>query len=155
MSFAFHGQCHCGNVEVTFETGLRAEELPVRACACSFCRSHGARTTSDPNGRAKITIHDSRQLIRYRFGLKTADFLVCGTCGVYVGAVMQAGEKAYATVNINAFDALESFTQEPVAVTYERETEAERKARRERNWTPVVSFRVGSGENCGDLGRAP
>ncbi|MGH7773228.1 MAG: GFA family protein [Candidatus Binatia bacterium] len=137
---SFHGQCHCGNVEVTFETKLRVEELRIRACSCSFCRSHGARTTSDPSGKVKITVHDSSQLIRYRFGLKTADFLVCGRCGVYLGAVMKAGEETYATVNTRTFDHAEKITQEPLIVTYEGETEAERKARREANWTPVAAF---------------
>ncbi len=136
---SFHGQCHCGNVELTLETKLRADQLRIRACSCSFCRRHAARTTSDPNGRVKITVQDSRQLIRYRFGLKTADFLVCGRCGVYLGAVMKAGEKAYATVNIRTFDDFENFTQGPVAVSYEGETEAERRARRKTNWTPVAA----------------
>lgn len=137
---SFHGQCHCGNLELVFETGLRPDQLPIRACSCSFCRSHGARTTSDPNGRVEITVHDSSLLIRYRFGLKTADFLVCGRCGIYLSAVMKVGDKAYATVNINTFDAVENFTQRPVAVTYDGETENERIARRQASWTPVVTF---------------
>lgn len=140
MSLSFHGRCHCGNVEFIFETGLTAEQLPLRACACSFCSSNGARTTSDPKGCVKITVHDSNLLIRYRFGLKTADFLVCGRCGVYLGAVLTAGDKAYATVNINTFDSLESFRQKPLTVTYDGETEVGWRVRREANWTPVTAL---------------
>ena len=61
------------------------------ACApasAAFCRAHGARTTSDPNGAMRIRIRDSEKLQRYRFGLKTADFLICRACGVFVGALM-------------------------------------------------------------------
>ncbi len=136
----FYGRCRCGNLELTFESKLRSEELPIRACSCSFCRSHGALTTSDPDGSVKIIVHDSSILDRYRFGLKTADFLVCKRCGVYLAAVLTAGKRSYATVNINVFDSSTSFTQEPVTVTYDGETEEERKARREANWAPALEI---------------
>ena len=136
----FHGSCHCGNLELTFETELKPAQLPVRACSCSFCRRHGVRTTCDPQGKVKITVHDSGLLHRYRFGMKTADFLICKRCGIYVGAVIGAGDKAYATVNINTFDDSEGITQEPISVTYEGETAEQRRVRRAANWTPVVGF---------------
>lgn len=134
----FSGRCHCGNIEFTFQSRLSAEQLPVRACSCSFCRAHGVRTTSDPHGRARITAHSADQLIRYRFGLKTADFLVCGRCGIYVGAVMAMEQACYAVLNINTFDCAESFKQEARPVSYDCETEAERIHRRQANWTPAV-----------------
>ena len=137
---SFRGSCHCGNVEIVFESALKAEELPVRACACSFCRRHGALSTSDPKGSVKIAIHDSSRLIRYRFGLKTADFLICKRCGVYLAAVMAAGGKSYAVVNINTLDFRERFRKEPATVSYDGESEAERIARRKANWTPVIAF---------------
>ncbi len=140
MSYSYHGQCHCGNLELAFETNLKPEQLSVRACSCSFCWSHGTRATSDPKGSVKITVHDSNQLIRYRFGLKTADFLICKRCGVYLAAVMTEGGKAYATVNINTLDFLERFRKKPVTVSYDGENEVERIARRKANWTPVVAF---------------
>jgi hypothetical protein len=98
------------------------------------------RATSDPQGKAWITVHDSGLLNRYRFGMKSADFLICKHCGIYLAAVMRAGERAYATLNINTFDDSESFTQAPLSVTYDGETEAERRGRRAANWTPVVAF---------------
>ena len=134
----FSGRCHCGNVEFTFQSSLSADRLPVRADGCSFCRAHGVRTTSDPNGRARITVHDPNQLIRYRFALKTADFLICGRCGIYVGAVITVDSTCYAVLNINTFDDAESFTREARAVSYDGETEAERIRRRQSNWTPSV-----------------
>ncbi len=140
MPSFYHGSCHCGNIEIAFETNLTPEGLSVRACSCSFCRSHGARSTSDPKGSVKISIHDSNQLIRYRFGLKTADFLICKRCGVYLAAVMTEGDKSYATVNISTFDFLERFRKKPATVSYDGENEAERIARRKANWTPVIAF---------------
>lgn len=134
----FSGRCHCGNIEIEFERGLPMGQLSVRACSCSFCRTHGARTTSDPNGRVRITVHDPDQLIRYRFGLKTADFLTCGRCGIYVAAVLTAGESSFATVNVNTFEAAESFSQAARTVSYNGEGEAERIRRRQENWTPAI-----------------
>src|SRR5439155_217050 len=73
-----------------YRVGLH--HLALRADTCSFCRRHGARTTSDPSGHVAITVHHPDQLLRYRFGLRTADFLVCTRCGIYVkGTVAQKG----------------------------------------------------------------
>ena len=132
------GRCHCGNIELALETSVLPEDLSLRADTCSFCRRHGARTTSDPSGRAVITVHRPEQLLRYRFGLGTADFLVCGRCGVYMAAVMTEGTRCYATVNVNAFDAVHRFTQPATPVTYEGESAPERSARRRARWTPAV-----------------
>ena len=134
------GRCHCGNLELTLASPRPPERLPVRACACSFCRGHGARTTSDPDGRVSITVHAPELLSRYRFGMRTAEFLICARCGAYLAAVLTVGGSLYATVNINALDCAARFTQPPLTVTYEAETAAERVARRVANWTPVVSI---------------
>jgi hypothetical protein len=132
------GRCHCGNLELSLETSARPEELALRADTCSFCRRHGARTTSDPSGRVVITVHHPGELLRYRFGLGTADFLVCARCGIYVAAVMNDGSGCYATVNVNTLDAVDPFTQPAAPVTYEGESAAERAARRRARWTPAV-----------------
>ena len=132
---ALTGGCHCGAVAVTFATRRRPEELPLRACACSFCRRHGARCASDPAGSVRIDVADPARVSRYRFALGTADFLVCARCGVYVAAVLAGGPKAYAIVNVNALDA--AFPQAAASVSYDHEDEAARRARRESNWTPA------------------
>jgi len=132
------GHCHCGNLELALETSVRPEELSLRADTCSFCRKHGARTTSDPSGRVVITVHHPDELLRYRFGLETADFLVCTRCGIYVAAVMSEGATSYATVNVDTLDAVDRLTQPATPVTYEGESAAERSARRRTRWTPAV-----------------
>ncbi len=134
----FSGRCHCGSLEVKFESRVPAGQLSVRACSCSFCRAHGARSTSDPNGHVEITVNDPGQLIRYRFATKTADFLICGRCGIYVAAVLTVGSSSYATVNVNTLDSAKSFLQEARSMNYDGETETERIRRRMKNWTPAT-----------------
>ncbi|HEX3810276.1 MAG TPA: hypothetical protein VHW02_11330 [Rhizomicrobium sp.] len=73
----FDGGCHCGNLSYVFEASAGLDELGLRADQCSFCPAHGARNTSDPSGKMHIAVRDPVKLARYRFGLKTADFLVC------------------------------------------------------------------------------
>jgi hypothetical protein len=139
----FTGRCHCGNLAVTFESPSAPEDLVVRSCACSFCRRHGARCVSDPAGTVRIAVHDPALLLRYGFGLRTADFLVCRRCGVYLGAVMAVGGSAVATINVNTFDPPHPFQRAGVPMDYGRESEPERRARRAAGWTPVAVFDIG------------
>ncbi len=131
------GGCHCGNVTFRLAASRPPEALPVRACGCGFCRRHGARSTSDPDGRITFAVADPAGLNRYRFGLKTADFLVCRDCGVYVGALMPDGERAFAIINVNACDQPQRFLQKLVAMDYGAEDAAGRQARRRARWTPA------------------
>ena len=66
------GACHCGAIRVEFET---AAPLAPRACQCSFCRKHGARTVSDPEGTAELRL--APETLRYRFASRAADYLLC------------------------------------------------------------------------------
>ena len=130
------GTCHCGNIAIVLETEQDPRDLPLRACACSFCRRHGARTTSDPAGRARVGIQDRALTSRYVFGLRTAEMVVCARCGVYCGAVMREGKQAWAVLNANLF--LDpAFDRSAETVSYEGETPEQRIARRKRLWTPV------------------
>jgi hypothetical protein len=110
-----------------------------------FCRAHGVRSTSDPNGRVEIAVRDPAQLIRYRFVTRTAEFLICARCGIYAAAVLTSGESSYAIVNVNALDAAKKFTQEIRSINYEGESESKRIQRRRANWTPAV-LKLGKGE---------
>jgi hypothetical protein len=85
-----------------------------------------------------ITVDDPSALTRYRFGLRTADFLVCARCGVYVAALMTEARGSWATVNVNVLEAVDGFGREPECVSYEGETESERRTRRRARWTPAI-----------------
>lgn len=132
-----HGRCHCGRIEFHFDTALTPQQLPLRRCGCSFCRKHGARTTSDPAGTVRFGVRESQDLRRYRFGLHTADFLLCARCGAYLAAMIKHEGRAYATLNANCFDDVAVLEQEAPLVHYEGETAEQRRARRMARWTPV------------------
>lgn len=128
------GPCHCGNLGYRFETRLTPTTLAPRACGCSFCRAHDATSVSDPDGSLSFTIRDPALVSHYRFGLRTADFLVCRTCGVYVGAVIERDGRRWGIINLRAS---EFYDLPATAVSYDRENEAVRVDRRLTRWTPV------------------
>jgi hypothetical protein len=134
----FDGGCHCGNIEVVFETGQPPDSLQLRECGCTFCRRHGSTAITDPAGRLEVRMRDLREVSRYTFALRTADFLVCRTCGVFVAAVCTVEGTTYATLNANVLERRDAFTRPPLPVRYDAETAAERIARRRRAWTPAA-----------------
>jgi hypothetical protein len=140
--YHFTGGCHCGNLRYFFDATAGLDVLGLRADLCGFCRSHGARTTSDPNGAIRITVRDESKLSRYRFALKTADFLVCRYCGVYIGALMEDGGRMWFTVNVNSFDEKPVLEFPVVSHDYGGEDVAGRIARRKNKWTPVSDLRI-------------
>jgi hypothetical protein len=131
-----HGGCHCGRVEVSFETALVPAMMEIRACQCSFCRRHGAKTVTDPNGNLTIAAPASG-LSRYRFGLRTADYILCANCGVYIAAVINDGPEKRATLNAAGL-MIEGLCDRPAKpVDLDHEDAAGRRERRHRNWTPT------------------
>ncbi len=125
-------------------TRLAAAHLPVRACQCSFCRRHGALTSSDPAGTLGFAVRVPVALLRYRFATGSADFLLCARCGVYVGAVMEEDGRRFGIVNLNALDARADLTQVPETMDYSAEDASARRVRRRARWTPMVDDK-GSG----------
>ena len=128
-----HGACHCGAVRVELET---EHQLGVRADGCSFCAGRGVRSASDPDGALRIRA--DHRLTRYRFGHRTADFLICATCGTYVAAVMDSVRGPVGVVNVagTAMAALRDL--DPEWKDFDGEGEAERIARRLTRWTPTT-----------------
>ena len=133
----FEGRCHCGAIRFELRTSRAPAQWAVRACQCSFCRGHGARTTSDAEASVRFIIPDETRLNRYRFASKSADFYVCRECGTYVASVIDSPRGRFATLNVNVISPAVSV---PAAapVTYDDETPAQKLARREQKWTPVT-----------------
>ena len=129
----YPGACHCGAIGVFFETDADPSLLQVRACQCSFCRRHGAKTVSDPDGRLTLSF-DAESVHLYRFGTRSADFLICRECGDYVAAVMDD----VAVLNVVAADLIPFAGRQSEPVTYDAETPDEKRARRRARWTPLV-----------------
>jgi hypothetical protein len=155
------GGCHCGALAVRFVTRKRPADLPLLACQCSFCRRHGTRATADPDGRMVLTVRDPAALSRYEFGLRTAQYLICRTCGTYIGAVCSdmgggggGGERGLLNVNCLSEAARAAFDgREPAPVRYDEEPREARLARRRTGWTPV-GWEFGSGERAEQNRRA-
>jgi len=110
----------------------------MRACQCSFCRKHGSVAVSDPAGLVEIKLADPEKASRYRFGLATADYLVCRDCGVYVAAVMTEGDKSWSVAIVNALDHRADFTGLVEPVDFSAEDGDDRRARRRARWTPTI-----------------
>ena len=138
-----NGGCHCGALQIEFESATAPAAMEVRACQCSFCRKHASLAVSDPEGSVRVILQDPTVVQRYRFGLATADYLLCGRCGVYVSAVIEEAGQHYAIVITNALENAERFSQAPMAVTYDAEDEAARRARRRAKWTPAEVVEIG------------
>jgi hypothetical protein len=130
------GECHCGRLKATFETDKAPAELGLRACQCGFCRRHGARTVSDPQGEVVLEAA-AEDVIRYAFALKTCEFLICRRCGIYVAAVMGEGDDKRATLNAAGLALKEFLAVDAMPVQYGSETREERVRRRQMLWTPV------------------
>lgn len=140
--YVYPGSCHCGNLTLRLESDRAPEELGLRADTCSFCARHHGRYTSDPAGELHLDARDEALLSRYRFGTRTADFLICRACGVFVAAYMP--EPPLAVVNVHALDARGDFLALPLVVAdLDGEALEARLARRRARWTPVGSFTLG------------
>ena len=130
------GVCHCEAIRIAFES---EKPFAPRACQCSFCRRHGARTVSDPEGEAELSW--SVEPILYRFASRAADYLICRGCGIYVGAMAEIDGRVVVTLNLNAFDETRpELTAEPVS--YEGESVEHKASRRATGWTPLPRSRV-------------
>ena len=115
--------------------------MPLRSCSCSFCRSHGTRTLSDRGGQVEISASDWNLVERYRFGSRTADYIVCRRCGVYIGALCETSGGLRAVVNVNCLENRAAFTQIPAAPNYDGEAIDARLDRRAANWMPAIERR--------------
>jgi len=82
-------------------------------------------------------VSDRTTIIRYRFATKTAEFLICGRCGIYVGAQMKEQGGTYAIANLCALDVYADFTFKPEPMDYSAEDSTARRLRRSNRWTPV------------------
>jgi hypothetical protein len=130
------GHCHCGAIRVILETEKAAADLPLRACQCSFCRTRGALTTSDPAGRLFVEAAPGA-VNRYQFGLKVTDFILCAECGTYVAAISEIDGHAMGVVNVLGASLAGFEGRTPDPMIYDDESPNERLARRHDRWMKV------------------
>jgi len=142
----FEGACHCGAIQVTLSVAEGAARLSPRHCGCDFCQKHQGLYVSAPDGELEIDIAGQSAVNRYSFGHKTAEFLVCRTCGVVPAVVSEIDGTLYGIVNANALEPPLSVdeSQTPTA-DYGAENEADRLSRRKQRWIGKVTVTMGSG----------
>lgn len=129
----YRGSCHCGAVRAEYQTDVA---VVLRQDGCGFCSSRGVKSASDPNGR--LTLESTLSLIRYRFGHKTADFLICPECGTYVAAQMESPHGPIAVLNVVGV-AIPELMNEPAAfASLDGEAQQQRIDRRLSRWTPMT-----------------
>lgn len=129
------GRCHCGAIGFELSTEIPIANWAVRACQCTFCRAHAALSTSDPQGSLQF-VFDDNAIVAYRFGLRTADFLLCNRCGVYVGARTEIDGRSYGIINVRALvEPMPEVASQPM--NYEGEALDGRNTRRASRWTPL------------------
>jgi hypothetical protein len=134
----YPGSCHCGGIAFRYRTAQPPGEWSIRACQCSFCRAHGALSTSDPAGKIEFREVGDGAFNRYRFGLRMTDFLLCGKCGVYIGAVMETPNGSFGIINVNALRPKPTTIAGTMPMEYGSESPEQRASRREKRWSSVV-----------------
>lgn len=139
-SISYAGACHCGAIGYSYRTALAPPDWAVRTCGCRFCRVHAPLNSSDPAGSVAFHQHQPGALRRYRFGHRSADFLLCRDCGAYLGAVMQGAAGPLAVLNLNVLDPFPAGLPPATAMDFGDESPQQRIARRERHWTPVLAL---------------
>jgi len=137
------GKCHCGNIAFELHWEGAPEEIPARACSCSFCVRHGGVWTAHPGSRLVVTVRDAALVSRYAFGTETATFHVCSRCGVVPVVTSEIAGRLYAVVNVNAFEGIDETWLRRASSNVEGEGVEARLARRARNW--IADVRVVEG----------
>jgi hypothetical protein len=129
----YRGACHCGAVRAEYETDA---PVRLRRDGCSFCAARGVKSASDPQGR--LTLTATKRLNRYRFGHKTADFLLCPVCGAYVGTYMESPRGPIGVANVVGLNISELKNLPATLTSLEGESVEERMQRRVSRWTPIT-----------------
>jgi hypothetical protein len=77
---------------------------------------------------------------KYSFETKTAEFHICGRCGVVPVVTSEIDGRIYAVVSVNAFENVPPALLRRASATFDAENEDTRLARRKRNWIADVKF---------------
>ena len=132
------GACHCGAIHYQLEWPGEPRKIPARACACGYCTRFGGNWTSHPDAMLHVEVNSPEDITLYRFGTKTADFVLCSHCGVKLFALSAIDENLYAVVNANTF--LEPVSLDQGSGDFDGESKAQRLQRRSERWIKSVNF---------------
>ena len=138
------GSCHCGNIRFVLQWPALQASVPVRKCGCDFCTRHGGAWTSHPESQLNVEASDPSTVSAYRFGTRTADFIVCTACGVVPLVLSLIEDTVYAVVNVNTFENVDSLTLSISSTDFDGEDRESRLDRRQRNWIRRVTTNLGT-----------
>ncbi len=138
MSHTHSGSCHCGAIGVTLTTIIALDEMVPRMCGCTFCRKHPAMWFADPEGQLELRFDVTPN--RYRFGTKTADFILCPTCGVIVAASCTIDEAEFGILNLICIEPIRDWPPPSTKSDFDGEGTGDRLSRRAKNWMPVKQY---------------
>lgn len=138
------GKCHCGNMSFSLTWEPDPSRIPARACACSFCKKHGAVWTSNPRGALRILEQDPALVSRYAFGTRKAAFHICARCGIVPVVTSLIDGVLRAVVNVNSFEGVDSSLIHRESTNFDDEHEEARLARWKRNWISNVELTHGA-----------
>ena len=136
---SYAGACFCGSIGYDLQSDIAPSDWSIRACQCAFCRAHDALSTSDPSGELHFQCTRPENLQRYRFAMRTADFLLCRECGVYIGAVIETEDGCYGIINTHSLRASPPDIATAMPISYSSEDLQGRVNRRATRWTPVTT----------------
>ncbi len=132
-----NGGCDCGNINYRFEVDKPLASLSVRACTCSFCTKQGAIYTSDPEGKLRINIKETKNIQKYQFASKLTEFIFCKVCGVMPLSVTETDGNMFALINIKTSD-VNPDDVSVQTVSFGEESDEESIRRRKSGWIPVT-----------------
>jgi hypothetical protein len=135
----YQGGCHCGALGIIYRTNIDPLYWRLRHDGCSFCRRHGVVGTSDPAGNLSVNIGNPTKVQYYRFAHRSADFLICGECGVFVAAITDTAHGKRAVINARVLDGVSLNWASVVNVHFDGESPLQRDERRSLHWTPVLT----------------
>lgn len=135
------GSCHCKNIQYELLWPEDDQQIPVRACSCTFCTKFNGRYTSHPDASLNINISDRSKINRYNFGTKTADFIICTQCGIVVCACCEIDDCLYAVVNVNTFIDFDLNDADQSITNFDSESTTQRLQRRKQKWIKHVEIR--------------
>lgn len=94
-------------------------------------------TVADPNGAARLTAANEHSLVRYHFGHRIADYILCAACGAYAGAVQDDNGQPLATISVAGLAVPAFADREAEPVQYDDEAPDARRKRRRAAWMPL------------------
>ena len=130
------GKCHCESFRFDLLWPIEVRGV-ARRCSCGFCTAFGAAWISNPDATLELPKDYMEKIKIYRFGHETADFCFCKICGVLCVATCHVAGRTRSVVNVSSLEYPNGFFKKLVRTDFSKESESQRFARRERNWSPV------------------